>query len=350
MKILIAEDQPPAALYLRRTLEKMGHEATVAPDGEQAWQIIQQGDTSLLISDWMMPHLDGPELCRRIRVDEGNRYTYIILLTSRDQREDRLKGLRAGADDFLIKPPDPDELAVRLEIAGRILAVHEKLARQNERLTELAAIDELTGAKNRRRFREDLELLFAQADRLGSRLSLIMLDLDHFKEYNDTFGHPAGDEVLHWVGSTLRAAVRSHDVVARYGGEEFVMLLPATAEDEALDVAERLRSAIACRPWPHRKMTASLGVGTVGPATPNAAALVDQADRALYQSKQAGRNRITHFRDCALPGDPSAAGIVADHPRGEAADGLTSPFRSVSGSPRTVLIPREPAYGEAVAL
>jgi diguanylate cyclase (GGDEF)-like protein len=296
MKILIAEDQPPAALYLRRTLEKIGHEAAVAPDGEQAWQIIQQGQSRLLISDWMMPRLTGPELCRRIRSAGGDQYTYIILLTSRDRHDDMLEGLRAGADDFLTKPTDPDELAVRLEIAGRILAVHEQLARQNAQLAELASIDELTGTKNRRRFREDLELLFAQVDRLGAQLSLIMLDIDHFKQYNDDFGHPAGDEVLHWVGSTLRTAVRGHDIVARFGGEEFVVLLPATDEDEALEVAERLRSAIACRPWPRRKVTASLGVGTAGHGTTSAAALVDQADRALYQSKQSGRNQVTHFR------------------------------------------------------
>jgi two-component system chemotaxis response regulator CheY len=298
MKILIAEDQALAALLLRRILERMGHDATVAPDGEQAWEIIRRGDASLLISDWMMPQLDGPELCRRIRAASGDRYIYIILLTSRDRREDRLEGLRAGADDFLIKPPDPDELAIRLQIAERILAVHDQLARQNERLAELAAVDELTGTKNRRRFREDLELLFSQADRLGSPLSLIMLDLDHFKEYNDSFGHLAGDEVLQWVGSALRAAVRGHDVVARYGGEEFVMLLPGTDDEAALEVAERLRAAIASRPWPHRRMTASLGVSTAGPTTSDAAVLVDQADRALYQSKQAGRNRITHHRNC----------------------------------------------------
>jgi diguanylate cyclase (GGDEF)-like protein len=297
MKILIAEDQPPAALYLRRTLEKMGHEATIAFDGEQAWRIIQQGDSPLVISDWMMPHLNGPDLCRRIRSAGGGRYTYIILLTSRDQREERLHGLRAGADDFLVKPPDPDELAVRLEIAGRILAVHEELARQNAQLAELASTDELTGTKNRRRFREDLELLFAQVGRLGSPLSLIMLDIDYFKQYNDFFGHPAGDEVLRWVGATLRTAVRDHDIVSRYGGEEFVMLLPATDEYEALVVAERLRSAIAYGPWTHRQVTASLGVGTAGKGTPSAAALVDQADCAMYQSKQAGRNQITHFRD-----------------------------------------------------
>ncbi len=310
MNILIAEDQPPAALYLLRTLERIGHQATVARDGEEAWRIIQNREVPLLISDWMMPNLDGPDLCRRIRASSADHYTFIILLTSRDRREDRLTGLRAGADDFLIKPPDPDELAVRLEIAERILAVHYQLALQNAQLVELATVDELTGTKNRRRFREDLELLYAQADRHSSPLSLIMLDLDHFKQYNDSFGHPAGDEVLHWTGSTLRTAVRAHDVVARYGGEEFVVLMPATGAKEAVDVAERLRSAIACRHWPHGKMTASLGVATSGPGTANAAALVDQADQALYHSKQYGRNQVTHYKNCAMLAPVSTAELV----------------------------------------
>ncbi len=300
MKILIAEDQPTAALFLRRTIEKMGHETAVAPDGEAAWRMIREGDAPLLISDWMMPHLEGPDLCRRLRAAKDDRYIYIILLTSLDRREDRLKGLRAGADDFLTKPPDPDELAVRLEIAERIIAMHDQLARQNARLAELATTDELTGVKNRRRFREDLELLFAQADRQGSPLSLIMLDIDHFKQFNDTFGHPAGDRVLRDVGSNLLAIVRGHDVVARYGGEEFVVLLPGTEADEAIDVAERIRSAIADHPWPSRKVTASLGVATSSIEVPDAATLVDHADRALYHSKQSGRNRCSHFAQNAV--------------------------------------------------
>jgi diguanylate cyclase (GGDEF)-like protein len=295
MKILIAEDQPTSALFLRRTIEKMGHEAAVAPDGEVAWRMIREGDTPLLISDWMMPNLDGPELCRRLRAAKDDRYIYIILLTSLDRKEDRLNGLRAGADDFLTKPPDPDELAVRLEIAGRIIAMHDQLARQNARLAELATTDELTGVKNRRRFREDLDLLFAQAARQASPLSLIMLDIDHFKQFNDAFGHPAGDRILREVGSTLKSILRNHDVVARYGGEEFVVLLPGTDIDEAMDVAERLRSALAEHPWTDRSVTASLGVATSDPDTPDAATLVDHADRALYRSKQSGRNRCTHF-------------------------------------------------------
>ncbi len=296
MKILIAEDQPMAALFLRRTLERMGHEATVAPDGEAAWQMIRDGDTPLLISDWMMPHLDGLELCRRLRATRSDRYIYIILLTSLDRREDRLKGLRAGADDFLTKPPDPDELAVRLEIAERIIAVHDQLARQNARLAELATTDELTGVKNRRRFREDLDLLFAQADRQASPLSLIMLDIDHFKQYNDTFGHPAGDRVLHQVGSTLHAILRSHDVVARYGGEEFVVLLPATGANEAIGRGRAAPDGHRGPPLaPYCRSPPAWAWPPPTPDTPDAATLVDQADRALYRSKQSGRNRCTHF-------------------------------------------------------
>jgi diguanylate cyclase (GGDEF)-like protein len=319
MKILIAEDQPVAALFLRRMLEKLGHHAEVAPDGEAAWQMIRDGDMSLLISDWMMPNLDGLELCQRLRTLPSNRYIYIILLTSLDRREDRLKGLRAGADDFLTKPPDSDELAIRLEIAERILAVHDQLARQNARLAELAATDELTGVKNRRRFREDLDLFVSQADRLGLPLSLILLDIDHFKQYNDTFGHPAGDRVLQQVGRMLRSTVRGHDVVARYGGEEFVVLLPATGSREAVEVAERLRATIAGHGWPHRAVTASFGVATSGPDAPDAVALVDQADRALYSSKEVGRNRTSHFASLAdaRRGSAPLGGALADARWGE---------------------------------
>ncbi len=306
MKILIAEDQPTVALFLARILETMGHDVSVARDGEEAWRILRRGDAALLISDWMMPNLDGPDLCRRIRAVGVERYIYIILLISRNRREDRLSGLRAGADDFLTKPPDEDELAVRLEIAERILAVHDQLARQNTRLAELATIDELTGTKNRRRFREDLDLLFSQAIRLSSPLSLIMLDIDHFKQFNDAFGHPAGDEVLCHVGSILRAAVRSHDVVARYGGEEFAVLLPATEANDALEAAERLRTAISSWTWLQRSVTASLGVATTHPDTATAATLVNQADQALYHSKRNGRNLITHHRDCVT--EPNRAG------------------------------------------
>jgi two-component system cell cycle response regulator len=299
MKILIAEDQAPAALFLRRTLERMGHEPIVVSDGEAAWKAMQEQTIPLVISDWVMPRMDGLELCRQVRARtsaEGRPYTYVILLTSKDSRQDKLDGLRAGADDFLTKPPDPDELAVRLEIAARILKVHHDLHRRNAQLAELATIDELTGAKNRRRFREDLGMLFALATRQGTSLSVVMLDVDHFKQYNDEFGHPAGDDVLRTIVRTLREGTREQDVVARYGGEEFVVLLPATSAEASIILAERLRSKIEAIPWPKRQVTASLGVATTGPDIPNSSALVEAADQALYRSKRAGRNRVTSYQ------------------------------------------------------
>lgn len=296
MRILIAEDQPTSALFLLRTLERMGHEVDVAHDGLQAWEVLQRGLTPVLISDWMMPRMDGLELCRRVRSRAANSYTYVILLTSKDRREDRLEGLRAGADDFLTKPPDADELAVRLGVASRILSVHEALARQNARLAELATVDELTGVKNRRRFREDLDMFFALWARQETPFSLVMLDVDHFKQYNDAFGHPAGDDVLRTVAGLLREGTRQQDVVARYGGEEFVVLLPSTTADDALNMAERLRERIEQSSWSLRNVTVSAGVSTTAPDITSSSSLVVAADQALYRSKRFGRNRVTHER------------------------------------------------------
>jgi two-component system cell cycle response regulator len=308
MKILIAEDNPTSALFLRRTLSGRGHEVTVTADGVDAWEAMRAGPVPLLISDWVMPRMNGLELCKLVRGREGCDYTYVILLTSRDGRADRIEGLRAGADDFLTKPLDPDELAVRLEIAGRILAVHEALARQNAKLAELASVDELTGVKNRRRFREDLDMYFALWSRHKTPLSLIMLDVDNFKKFNDAFGHPAGDDVLRGLARQLREGSRDHDVVARYGGEEFVLLLPSTPAVDAISIAERLRVRIERMPSALRPITASLGVATTCDDLPACSALVEAADQALYRSKHAGRNRVTHSRQLAGSDAPALDG------------------------------------------
>jgi two-component system chemotaxis response regulator CheY len=299
MRVLIAEDQPTSALLLRRFLERMGNEVALAADGVEAWEMLQTSQTTLVITDWMMPRMDGLELCRRIRSSGNESYTYVILLTSRACRLDRLEGLRAGADDFLVKPPDQDELLVRLEVAERILKVHDTLRIQNARLAELATIDDLTGVKNRRRFREDLDMLMALSVRQQLPLSLVMLDVDHFKTYNDTFGHPAGDEALRSVAQAIKESIRLQDIVARYGGEEFVVLLPATDAASALDVAERLRSSVEQRSGTHRAITASLGVTTLDAEEVDAETLVKEADQALYRAKESGRNRVCHFRGVA---------------------------------------------------
>jgi diguanylate cyclase (GGDEF)-like protein/PAS domain S-box-containing protein len=487
MRILIAEDSSGAALILRRTLEKLGHEVSVAADGAEAWEILQRETFPLVISDWMMPRLDGPSLCRRIRAQEGVPYTYVILLTSRNERQDRIEGLYSGADDFLAKPLGHGELFARLEIAQRILtmqgemrtlnarldsrnqelgeqvswlgaanhrfselfaglpvacysldaegAIHEwnraavelfgygpeeiwqrpiwdifaeegaesqarniqeqkqtiqrvlageeligvevtrrgrdgrwrhllsstlplragdgrvtglisanaditerraleervaeqlrevttlnealghrqdelaransQLEQANARLEELATCDGLTGLKNHRFLQDVLLSNFSFARRHRLPLSLVMLDVDHFKAYNDTFGHPAGDAVLRQVALLLKAGVRDHDIAARYGGEEFAVLLPATAQGDALVVAQRLRGAVEAFTWEGRPVRVSVGVSTYDPAAPPLAAtpgeLMDQADAALYRSKQQGRNRVTHAHEMPAP-------------------------------------------------
>ena len=299
MKILIAEDQALPAHYLRRTLERLGHEVAVATDGLAAWDVLRREHVPLVISDWMMPGLDGLELCRRIRARGGLRYTYVILLTSRDRPTDKLEGLRAGADDFLVKPPDADELSVRLEVARRILGVQAELERLNARLEELATTDALTGACNRRRFDDELRTACAFAGRQGMPLSLALVDVDHFKSYNDAHGHPAGDVVLRQVAEVLRRQSRTHDLVARYGGEEFAVLLLGADAAAATIASGRLRAGLVAHPWPLRPVTASFGVATLGPDLPDGAALLEAADRALYHSKRQGRDRVTHHRDLA---------------------------------------------------
>ncbi len=240
MKILIAADNPLAQVILRQSLEALGHVATVVTEGGAAWERLQSDDFPLVISDWVLPDVNGLELCRRIRArDDGPAYTYVILLTDKTERDDRVEGYEAGADDFLSQPLDRGELLARVGVARRILTMqeelrrrsrqlelmHAELQRQYARLAEVAVSDGLTGLKNRRHFRECLETSFSFSCRKKLVLSVVMLDVDHFKHYNDTFGHPAGDAALAELGRLLRDNAREpDDLVARYGGEEFVIL------------------------------------------------------------------------------------------------------------------------------
>ena len=295
MKILIVEDHPASRLLLRRLLERLGHDVTVAVDGEEAWRLVEHARFPVIISDWVMPGLDGLDFCRLVRGQTDRAYSYLLLLTAKQGQAERLEGLRAGADDFLVKPPTSEELAVRLEIASRILSVQDELEHRNRLLAELAHSDELTGVNNRRRFRQLLEVDFAMATRSDRPLSLLMIDVDRFKEFNDTFGHPSGDEVLQKVAAILRDGVRKVGELSRYGGEEFAILLPDTNSIAAVFLADRLREGLKSNPWPLRSITASIGVATTSMNSTRPDVLVGQADQALYQSKRAGRDRVTHF-------------------------------------------------------
>jgi diguanylate cyclase (GGDEF)-like protein len=318
MKIVIADDDAVSRLVLCKALEALNFEVTALADGLEAWEQLRSGEAQVVITDWMMPMLDGLDLCRRIRVRGAHGpYVYVILLTARHSREDRLLALQAGADDLLAKPLDRDELEARLNVARRIInmeeqlrsrsveleRMHAELEERNTQLAEIASSDGLTGLKNHRFFRESLEDQFVIARRRGLPLSVVMIDVDQFKSFNDSFGHPAGDDVLREVAKILRSCVRDHDVVARYGGEEYAVLLPATDVQASRILGERLRVAIESHPWPLRPITISLGVSTMQPRLLVATGLLDQADRSLYQSKAGGRNRVTHNRD--LPVDPA---------------------------------------------
>jgi two-component system, cell cycle response regulator len=311
MKILVAEDDRTSALVLQKSLEKMGYEVAMASNGAEALRKINELDLNLVISDWMMPEVDGLELCRQLRHQRKGGYVYVILLTAKGRREDRLEALKSGADDFLVKPLDREELHARLHVARRILDMQAELRErqtrleqacaavetQNARLTEMAVTDSLTGLKNRRHFMEVLESSFEFAKRKEQPLSLAMLDVDKFKSYNDSFGHPAGDKLLIDLARTLNQSSRAYDLVARFGGEEFVILMPAADCAASRSLGDRVRAAVEHFPWPMRHVTASIGVATLTPETCSASSLLDQADQALYCSKERGRNVVTHYDD-----------------------------------------------------
>ena len=309
MKILVAEDDAVSRMILQRAVQRLGHDVLAAEDGKAAWDLYREtSDVDVIISDWMMPGADGLELCRRIRTAEkrdGQGYTYFIFLTALGDRKHLLQGLESGADDYLSKPLDRDDLGVRLTSALRVTDLHRRLAFQNEELERLnrmlfeqSRTDPLTSLGNRLSLREDLEVLRDRAERYGHRYAVVLCDVDHFKAYNDRYGHLAGDDVLRRVAATISSSLRAGDSAYRYGGEEFLMILPEQRTEAALATADRLRRAVEDLGIPHAGGT-PLGVVTIsgGVATSvgveDADALLKAADTALYAAKKAGRNRVS---------------------------------------------------------
>jgi two-component system cell cycle response regulator len=313
LKILIAEDDAVSRTILRRAVEKFGHECLTAEDGEKAWKLYQNTpEVDVIISDWMMPGIDGLELCRRIRRVSHPEYTYFIFLTALGDRDHLLIGFEAGADDYLSKPLDRDELHVRLILASRVTELHRRLAHQNTELERLNRMlfeqsreDPLTHLGNRLRLREDLETLSAQVRRYS--YCLMLCDIDFFKAYNDTYGHLAGDEVLKRVADVISENLRSGDVAYRYGGEEFLIILPEQDLRSATVAAERLRRDIEELAIPHRArtppeiVTVSVGLATLSAGEKSADDLLKEADAALYAAKEAGRNRVTIYEEKGTP-------------------------------------------------
>ncbi len=298
MRVLIADDDIISRGVVKALLLKWGYEVLEVGDGNKAWNILKEKDSPhLVLLDWMMPEIDGLELCRRLRQSGDNTYHYIILLTGRDSKEDIIGGLNAGADDYITKPFMPEELEVRLRVGRRILDLQQSLKETLEVQSYQAQHDRLTKIFNHV---EILNILEKELDRVGRQngnLAVIMGDLDHFKRVNDTYGHVAGDAVLVEVAVRMKNNIRIYDSAGRYGGEEFLLVLPGCTTEEAMIIANRILESISKEPVMFNNIpimvTISLGVAVnrTGEKT-KTTELVQLADAALYKAKQNGRNRV----------------------------------------------------------
>jgi diguanylate cyclase (GGDEF)-like protein len=300
LRVLVADDDAGCRLVLRATVARLGHECRVAADGDEAWRLFQEDPPDVLITDWMMPGLDGPELCRRVRQLDTDGYTYVILATALGEHENVLEGMEAGADDYLTKPISPFDVRARLVAARRVTELHKELDRLHAELTAQARTDALTGLGNRLRLHEDLEAMHDRAVRYGHAYCVGICDIDDFKQFNDTYGHQAGDDALRKIGRVLNDQSRTGDSAYRYGGEEFLIVLPAQSLLEAMVVLERIRASVQALAIPHRTsragqvVTISVGISAwEHEQLDTPAAVLARADAALYQSKAAGRNRVT---------------------------------------------------------
>ena len=291
MKVLVAEDDPTQRLVLERLLRRAGYSVETAANGEDALTRILEGTFDILVTDLDMPGIDGTTLCQRIRDASLMNYVYILMLTSHTQDADVAAGLEAGADDFVRKPPSELELMARLKNGSRIVQLQRDAYR-------LSVTDPLLAVFNRRYLMNQLRCEIWRARRYDRPLSVLMADLDHFKQVNDRYGHAVGDQVL--VGFTRRARglIRESDWMARSGGEEFVFVLPETPLDRGLNVAEKVREGLAEVPILTREgeltVTASFGVAELAIGSQeDADSLLGRADEATYRSKKEGRNRVT---------------------------------------------------------
>jgi diguanylate cyclase (GGDEF)-like protein len=334
-KVLVADDARVMRFATLRILKKLGLDAVEAEDGLQALELFEREKPDLVLIDVQMPGLDGLEVVRRIRSLSGAHWVPVIFLTSMEDDADLTRGIEAGGDDYLTKPVSPVVLEAKIRAMRRLddmrrelMAVTLELREANERLARLSQQDGLTGLANRRRFDLDLMRELGRARRERRPIALLLADVDHFKAFNDTYGHPAGDDCLRRVAGALRSVCRRPvDVAARYGGEEFALILPDSTEEAARSRALEAVRAVAALDIEHRGsdvarlVTLSLGItGCVPDASIVADTLVERADRALYAAKRAGRNMAVAFSELPLHapapsldldvGEPAGPGIV----------------------------------------
>lgn len=325
-KLLVVDDDPLQLALMEKLLKSCEHEILTAGTGAEAMRIVLSEEPRIIITDWNMPEMDGIQLCRALREHEGVRFAYIIVMTAHGGEDRMVEALDAGADDFVCKPLKQAELLARLRAADRIVCAesdlakrtrevlranaemaltHQKLNRANDQLRRMATTDELTTLLNRREAMNRLEQFWGAMERYDQVFSCIMLDIDHFKHFNDTYGHAAGDKVLKTTAQILRKHCRKTDLVCRVGGEEFLILCPGVGIQGAAVCAEHLRSGVAKHAIDYDgvplMVTVSLGVSEANRAMESYDVLLKAADEALYASKEGGRNRVTIAPPVAEP-------------------------------------------------
>jgi two-component system cell cycle response regulator len=313
-RVLIAEDDAVSRHVLKSFLHKWNYDVTAETDGAAALRILESDDSPrLAVLDWMMPGMEGVQICQRIRERKKGPYIYVLLLTARSEKRDLLRGLELGADDYLTKPFDSEELRARLLVGERILTLQDDLIAAREELRFRATHDVLTGVSNRAAVMDALRSELSRQVREQRSFGVILVDIDHFKNVNDTFGHLCGDEVLRWVTRRMKECVRPYDTLGRYGGEEFLIIASDVDGDGALALAERIRSIVESKPVMTQagevSVTVSLGAA-VSTSTRNAdpQMLLRLADQALYRAKDNGRNRCEL---AAVPGSTALATATA---------------------------------------
>jgi two-component system cell cycle response regulator len=297
MKVLIADDSATSRAMLRSALANWGYDVVLAENGAEAWHVLAEPDPPpMAILDWVMPHLTGPEVCRRVRETRREPYTYILLLTSKNTKGETVEGLEAGADDYIVKPFDQHELQVRLRAGKRIIDLQMDLLQAREELRERANKDLLTMLPNRPAISATLEQEISRCHRDRRTVGIILLDIDYFKQINDNHGHFAGDAVLRETASRLRGNMRPYDQVGRYGGEEFLVVLPNCDLEQAKVQAERMRQKLQASAMlvdgSELRVSASFGVTVSDASERDASVFVRVADQALYQAKAGGRNCV----------------------------------------------------------
>jgi two-component system cell cycle response regulator len=315
MKILVADDDALSRRLLQKTLERAGYEVVAVENGRLAQEELCRADgPRMAMLDWEMPEVDGLGVCRAVRARRDKTYVYMVLLTSKETSDDKVEGLRSGADDYLTKPFHPEELKARLRTGQRILHLEDRLVEAREEMRFKATHDALTGLWNRGVITDLLDRELARARRERKSTALLLCDIDHFKNVNDTYGHPVGDEVLREVARRLLAAVRSYDFVGRYGGEEFLIVLNNCDPASALGRAEQMRAAIANRDviTDRGPIAVTMSVGLLQTADwgdLRAEIHLTEVDAALYAAKTAGRNCVR----VALPvKSPQPAELLPD--------------------------------------